>query len=74
MRAKVIEVHVGPAVTQFEMSIDRGTKLNKVLSISREIALALAAKEVRIEAPIPGKNTIGVEIPNQNILEFPPLI
>ena len=68
MRAKVIEVHVGPAVTQFEMSIDRGTKLNKVLSISREIALALAAKEVRIEAPIPGKNTIGVEIPNQNIL------
>lgn len=68
MRAKVIEVHVGPAVTQFEMNIDRGTKLNKVLSISREIALALAAKEVRIEAPIPGKNTIGVEIPNQNIL------
>ena len=68
MRAKVIEVHVGPAVTQFEMSIDRGTKLNKVLSISKEIALALAAKEVRIEAPIPGKNTIGVEIPNQNIL------
>lgn len=68
MRAKVIEVHVGPAVTQFEMSIDRGTKLNKVLSISREIALAMAAKEVRIEAPIPGKNTIGVEIPNQNIL------
>ena len=68
MRAKVIEVHVGPVVTQFEMSIDRGTKLNKVLSISREIALALAAKEVRIEAPIPGKNTIGVEIPNQNIL------
>lgn len=68
MKAKVIEVHVGPAVTQFEMSIDRGTKLNKVLSISREIALAMAAKEVRIEAPIPGKNTIGVEIPNQNIL------
>ena len=68
MRAKVIEVHVGPAVTQFEMSIDRGTKLNKVLSISKEIALALAEKEVRIEAPIPGKNTIGVEIPNQNIL------
>jgi len=68
MHAKVIEVHVGPAVTQYEMSIDRGTKVNKVLSISREIALALAAKEVRIEAPIPGKNTVGVEIPNQNII------
>ena len=68
MHAKVIEVHVGPAVTQYEMDLDRGTKVNKVLSISREIALALAAKEVRIEAPIPGKNTIGVEIPNQTIM------
>ena len=68
MRAKVIEVHVGPAVTQYEMDLERGTKVNKVLSISREIALALAAKEVRIEAPIPGKNTVGVEIPNQNIM------
>ena len=68
MNAKVIEVHVGPAVTQYEMDLDRGTKVNKVLSISREIALALAAKEVRIEAPIPGKNTIGVEIPNQTIM------
>ena len=68
MNAKVVEVHVGPAITQYEMNLERGTKVNKVLSISREIALALAAKEVRIEAPIPGKNTIGVEVPNQNIL------
>ena len=68
MNAKVIEVHVGPAVTQYEMDLERGTKVNKVLSISREIALALAAKEVRIEAPIPGKNTVGVEIPNQTII------
>ena len=68
MTARVVEVHVGPAVTQYEMSLERGTKVNKVLSISREIALALAAKEVRIEAPIPGKNTIGVEVPNQNII------
>ena len=68
MNAKVIEVHVGPAVTQYEMQLERGTKVNKVLSISREIALALAAKEVRIEAPIPGKNTVGVEIPNQTIM------
>ena len=68
MNARVVEVHVGPAVTQYEMNLERGTKVNKVLSISREIALALAAKEVRIEAPIPGKNTIGVEVPNQTIL------
>ena len=68
MVARVVEVHVGPAVTQYEMNLERGTKVNKVLSISREIALALAAKEVRIEAPIPGKNTIGVEVPNQNII------
>lgn len=67
MRAKVVEVHEGPAVTQYEMNLERGTKVNKVLSISREIALALAAKEVRIEAPIPGKNTVGVEIPNKSI-------
>ena len=67
MRAKVVEVHEGPAVTQYEMNLERGTKVSKVLSISREIALALAAKEVRIEAPIPGKNTVGVEIPNKTI-------
>ena len=68
MMAKVVEIHVGPAVTQYEMTLQRGTKVNKVLSISREIALALAAKEVRIEAPIPGKNTVGIEVPNQNII------
>ena len=68
MKAKVIEVHTGPAVTQYEMDLQRGTKVNKVLSISREIALALAAKDVRIQAPIPGKYTIGVELPNQAIV------
>lgn len=61
---KVVEVHGGPAVTQFEVELSPGTKVSKVLSINREIALALAAKEVRIQAPIPGKNTIGLEIPN----------
>lgn len=68
MVAKVIEIHVGPAVTQYEMELQRGTKVNKVLSISREIALELSAKEVRIEAPIPGKSTVGIEIPNQTII------
>lgn len=62
---KVVEVHVGPSVTQYELELKAGTKVNRVLSINREIALALAAKNVRIQAPIPGKNTIGVEIPNR---------
>ena len=66
---KVVEVHIGPAVTQYEVELKAGTKVNKILSINREIALALAAKEVRIEAPIPGKSTIGIEIPNPTVSE-----
>ena len=61
---KVVTAHVGPAVTQYEMEIKAGTKLSKILGINREIALALAAKDVRIQAPIPGKKTVGIEIPN----------
>ena len=61
---KVVEVHIGPTVTQYELELQTGTKLNKVLSIHKEIALVLAAKDIRIEAPIPGKSTVGIEIPN----------
>lgn len=61
---KVVEVNIGPSVTQYEMELKAGTKVSKLLGINREISLALAAKDVRIQAPIPGKNTIGVEIPN----------
>lgn len=61
---KVVEVNSGPTVTQYEMELQTGTKLNKLLSINREISLALAKRDVRIQAPIPGKSTIGVEIPN----------
>lgn len=62
---KVVQVNIGPTVTQYELEIKAGTKVSKLLSIQREIALALAAKDVRIEAPIPGKNTIGIELPNK---------
>lgn len=65
--AKVVEIHIGPAVTQYEIVVPAGTKVSRILSINKEIALALAAKDVRIEAPIPGKSTIGIEIPNQSI-------
>ncbi len=64
IKGQVVEIHVGPAVTQYEVQIPNGTKVSKIVSINKEIALALAAKDVRIEAPIPGKSTIGVEIPN----------
>ncbi len=64
---RVVEIHVGPAVTQYEVVVPTGTKLSRISSINKEIALALAAKDVRIEAPIPGKSTIGVEIPNREI-------
>ncbi len=65
VNGKVVEVHVGPSVTQYEIDLRAGTKVNKVLNLNREIALALAAKDVRIQAPIPGKKTIGIEIPNR---------
>ena len=65
--AHVVDTHVGPAVTQYELEIKAGTKVSKILSLNREIALALAAKDVRIQAPIPGKSTIGIELPNKKI-------
>lgn len=67
IEAHIVDTHVGPAVTQYELEIKAGTKVSKILSLNREIALALAAKDVRIQAPIPGKNTIGIELPNKNI-------
>ncbi len=65
LEGKVVAINPGPAVTQYEMEVKSGTKLSKILSLHSEIALALAAKDVRIQAPIPGKSTIGVEIPNK---------
>ena len=65
LEGKVVAINPGPTVTQYEMEIKSGTKLSKILSLHNEIALALAAKDVRIQAPIPGKSTIGVEIPNK---------
>ena len=64
---KVVEVHVGPAVTQFEVAVHSGTILSKVAARDKEIAAALSAKSVAIEAPIPGKSTVGIEIPNPDV-------
>ncbi len=68
---KVVDIRVGPAFTQYEVCVPAGTKVSHILSINKEIALALAAKDVRIQAPIPGKSTIGVEIPNETISAVP---
>ena len=62
--AKVVEVHIGPTVSQYELEIATGTRVNKITTLNREIALALSKKDVRIEAPIPGKNTVGIEFAN----------
>ena len=67
IKGTVVEIHVGPAVTQYEVAVSSGTKLSKIENMDKEIALALAAKHVSIEAPIPGKSTVGVEIPNPSI-------
>lgn len=67
IEGKVVSAHVGPSVTQYELEIKAGTRVNKILSLNREIALNLAAKDVRIQAPIPGKSTIGIELPNKKI-------
>ena len=65
--AKVVEVNVGPSVTQYELEISSGTKMSKITSLNKEISLALAKKDVRIQAPIPGKSTVGIELANDSI-------
>ncbi len=64
---KVVQTYTGPAVTEYEITVPNGTKVNRITTINKEIALAMAAKDVRIQAPIPGKSTIGIEIPNREI-------
>ncbi|HAA4850416.1 TPA_asm: cell division protein FtsK [Listeria monocytogenes] len=67
VKAKITQVHLGPAVTKYEVQPSVGVKVSKIVSLSDDIALALAAKDIRIEAPIPGKSAIGIEVANQNI-------
>lgn len=65
--SKVVEVNVGPSVTQYELEISSGTKMSKITSLNKEISLALAKKDVRIQAPIPGKSTVGIELANDTV-------
>ena len=65
VEAKILEVTKGPSVTRFELQPKAGIKVSKIVNLSDDIALGLAAKGVRIEAPIPGKSAIGIEVPNK---------
>lgn len=65
VRATVTKVHIGPTVTQFEVTPQAGVKVNKITGLADDIALALAVSAVRIEAPIPGKSAVGIEVPNK---------
>lgn len=67
VEAKVIQVTKGPSVTRFELQPSAGVKVNKIVNLSDDIALSLAASGVRIEAPIPGKSAVGIEVPNKEL-------
>ena len=67
VEAKVIQVSKGPVITRYELQPSVGVKVSKIVNLSDDIALNLAAKAIRIEAPIPGKAAIGIEIPNEEI-------
>ncbi|HEV2262385.1 MAG TPA: DNA translocase FtsK, partial [Candidatus Rubrimentiphilum sp.] len=65
--AKVVHIERGPSVTRYELKPDRGVKISKIAALADDLALALAATSVRIEAPIPGKSAVGIEVPNKTI-------
>ena len=67
VEAKILQVIKGPSVTRFELQPSAGVKVSKIVNLSDDIALSLAAKGVRIEAPIPGKSAVGIEVPNRDL-------
>lgn len=67
VNVRVNQVHVGPAVTKYELIPEAGVKVSRIVSLHDDLALALAAKDIRIEAPIPGKSAVGIEVPNEDV-------
>ncbi|HKU66369.1 MAG TPA: DNA translocase FtsK [Candidatus Baltobacteraceae bacterium] len=65
--AKVVHIERGPSITRYELRPERGVKISRIASLADDIALALAATSVRIEAPIPGKSAVGIEVPNKTV-------
>src|SRR5439155_7407736 len=66
INVRVVGINTGPVITQFEVALETGLRVNKVTSLADDIALNLSAASVRMVAPIPGKNTVGIEIPNEH--------
>ena len=64
VNAQLVQIHIGPSVTKFEIKPELGVRVNKISNLQYDIKMALAAKDIRIEAPIPGKSAVGIEIPN----------
>ncbi len=65
--AKVVHIERGPSITRYELKPERGVKISRIASLADDLALALAATSVRIEAPIPGKSAVGIEVPNRTV-------
>ena len=63
---RVVEIETGPVIAQYEVELEAGLRLSKITSLSDDLAIALRVPSVRIVAPIPGKNTVGIEVPNEN--------
>lgn len=64
VNAKLLQIHIGPSVTKFEIKPELGVRVSKISNLANDIKMALAATDLRIEAPIPGKSAVGIEIPN----------
>ena len=64
VNAKLVQIHIGPSVTKFEIKPELGVRVSKISNLANDIKMALAATDLRVEAPIPGKSAVGIEIPN----------
>ena len=67
VQAKVLEISRGPTVTRYELQPATGVKVSRIVNLSDDIALALAARDIRMEAPVPGKSVVGIEVPNLEV-------
>ena len=71
-QVRVVQIETGPVITQFELELEAGLRVSRIISLADDLAIALAVQSVRIVAPIPGKTTVGIEVPNdhRNVVRF----
>src|SRR5262249_51093197 len=65
-QVRVVQIDTGPVITQYEIELEAGLRVSRIISLADDLAIALAVPSVRVVAPIPGKTTVGVEVPNEN--------